>query len=360
MAKSTDILRDFVRVKQAAEMLGVSGATVRRLCDDNTLKFWRSQEGDTGHRFICKRSLTVLMGEELEEENRLCIGYGRVSTQGQKQQTSLDSQIEQLQSARKKRGVSDDDFLLLAEKMSGISLDRPQLEKLIDLVFAGRVNEVLVCNSDRLSRGSYKTLKKLFSKFGTNIICLNQDELETDEDELMRDVMDAIYCFGSKRYGARSKEKFSYDVPDSTMDKIYAWQDKGMSGREIARKAEKENLRCEKTGNLLTYNWIIRRLRKRQKALLAVRAEKTSWLGSDLHTFFRSCLKRDSAGKAEVGSSLVKRKFEVWAKEKGIAFDKSDHLYWKKMLVQHGIRTYRDEKKSVTYIIGWKFINSRQ
>jgi DNA invertase Pin-like site-specific DNA recombinase len=80
-------------------------------------------------------------------ENKMIIGYARVSTDGQ----TLDSQQSTLQAAGAER--------VFAEKVSGAVTDRRQLAKAIDALKAGDV--LLVTRLDRLARSTRDLLNVL-------------------------------------------------------------------------------------------------------------------------------------------------------------------------------------------------------
>jgi len=269
--------------------------------------------------------------------------------------------LKQLNEARKKYGVDEDDFLLLSEKGSGISWDRPKFNEILEKVFAGEVKRILVLHGERLTRSGLTALSKLFARFDTEIISLNKRAEETPEEELLAEITASLFSFGSKTYGARSREKFSYKVSDENLELLDNWQDAGIDGRAIARKAQKLGMRDEKSGKLLTYNWIIRRMRKRRiSKKVMLESKGNTFVGSDLQRFFLAHLEKDSNGKSTVGSHLVKKKYEEWAKMEGITINDDDIFWWKDLLEQHGMETFRDATKNVTYIKGWKFMSSRQ
>lgn len=95
--------------------------------------------------------------------------YARVSTRGQAEKGySLRQQIEALQDHASKNGyqvlavITDDGY-------SGITLDRPGLDRVRELVETGGVDLVLAQDRDRFARepAFHYLLETEFSKYGT-------------------------------------------------------------------------------------------------------------------------------------------------------------------------------------------------
>lgn len=98
------------------------------------------------------------------------IGYARVSTYGQ----SLEKQIEQL----KESGCEK----IFEEKVSGASLNRPELNRMLDLLRSDCDDTVIVCDFSRISRGGIKDMFSLIEtieKKGANIKSLKESWIDT-------------------------------------------------------------------------------------------------------------------------------------------------------------------------------------
>lgn len=77
--------------------------------------------------------------------------YIRVSTLD-KQDNGLLSQEQALMEYCHNHGFQDDDIKAYRDRMSGGNIDRPQLKKLQQDIFRGRISTVVVWKLDRLSR----------------------------------------------------------------------------------------------------------------------------------------------------------------------------------------------------------------
>ena len=76
--------------------------------------------------------------------------YTRVSTLGQKEGYSLETQREACEEKAREMGASE--IIVLEDTFTGIALERPALKELRELVFQGQVQMVVAYDPDRLSR----------------------------------------------------------------------------------------------------------------------------------------------------------------------------------------------------------------
>ncbi len=85
------------------------------------------------------------------------------------------------------------------ETSSGINFDRNEFSLLLNNVLSYKVNSIYISNKDRLS---FKTLENIFLKFGTKIIVIN-DITNSDNDELLEELINLIHYFSTKMYSNR-------------------------------------------------------------------------------------------------------------------------------------------------------------
>lgn len=131
--------------------------------------------------------------------------YGRVSTS--KQKVDLENQINDLKKFCINSSVIIHD--IYKDIGSGISFDRKEFNRLLDDVVSGEISTVYVTYKDRLSRISFNMFEKLFAKFGTNIIVINEvNDTQTLENEIIKEIIDLIHCFSMKVYSKRKKKTF--------------------------------------------------------------------------------------------------------------------------------------------------------
>ena len=120
--------------------------------------------------------------------------YARVSTRGQAERGySLRQQIEALQTYAEKNGydvlaeIEDDGY-------SGITLDRPGLDRVRELVEVGGVDLVLAQDRDRFARepAFHYLLETEFAKYGTKLAAINDWGGDTPEGQLLRGIQDQV------------------------------------------------------------------------------------------------------------------------------------------------------------------------
>src|SRR3954447_26176504 len=102
--------------------------------------------------------------------------YTRVSSDQQKEDKTIDSQVETLLAFASEKGiVIAQENIFKDEGYSGTVLVRPGLEKIRDLCAEGRIQTVLIYSPDRLSRNyAYQiVLLDEFASYGTEVLLMN-------------------------------------------------------------------------------------------------------------------------------------------------------------------------------------------
>ena len=148
-------------------------------------------------------------------DNRTNVIYSRVSTYKQKSQ--LNNQIKKITNYCSINNISIDS--IYKDISSGLSLNRKHFSKLLDLIIQYKIENVFIANKDRLSRLSFKMIKELFNKFGTNIICINESNVKTEEDELLEELISLLHCFSMKSYSKRRQTKYKIIKKDLILEK---------------------------------------------------------------------------------------------------------------------------------------------
>lgn len=85
---------------------------------------------------------------------------------------------------------------------------RVQLWKMIGY----KPTKIIIENKDRLTRFGFEYLKRLLSKQGTEIICMNNDSSE--EDDLMKDMIAIATSFCCRLYGMRRGKNKSIKIKE--------------------------------------------------------------------------------------------------------------------------------------------------
>src|SRR5664279_1926776 len=114
--------------------------------------------------------------------------YTRVSSDQQKENKTIGSQVDELLSFAEQQGyVVPDEYVFKDEGYSGAILVRPGLERVRDLSAEGQIQAVLIYSPDRLSRNyAYQVvLMDEFASCGTEVLFVNSPKAETPEEALL-------------------------------------------------------------------------------------------------------------------------------------------------------------------------------
>lgn len=114
--------------------------------------------------------------------------YGRVSSQRQADEATIDSQVSALRERIAAEGDSvGDERAFLDDGFSGATLVRPALERLRDLAWSGGLDRLYVHSPDRLARSfAHQTLLlEEFDKHGVEVVFLNHDARDASPESRM-------------------------------------------------------------------------------------------------------------------------------------------------------------------------------
>lgn len=114
--------------------------------------------------------------------------YTRVSSDQQKENKTIGSQVDELLSFAEQQGyVVPDEYVFKDEGYSGAILVRPGLEKIRDLSAEGQIQTILIYSPDRLSRNyAYQVvLMDEFASCGTEVLFINSPKADTPEEALL-------------------------------------------------------------------------------------------------------------------------------------------------------------------------------
>ena len=191
----------FWKVGHAAKSLGLSTCIVRRWADSGAV---RSIRTPGGQRLIDPSSIDPSIVQQVQgPSGRARVFYSRVSSP--KQRNDLERQKQYLRDHHPDQhpGPCYD----ISDIGSGLNFKRPGLLRLLGLVKAGSVSEVVVASRDRLARFGFELIEWLCAEFSTKLVILDNSD-GAPEEELGKDLMSIIqvYCCrwnGRRRYRGR-------------------------------------------------------------------------------------------------------------------------------------------------------------
>jgi predicted site-specific integrase-resolvase len=129
--------------------------------------------------------------------------YARVSTN--KQKNDLQTQIKYIQNYCKKNKIIIDKTY--SEIASGIHFERKQFSDLLNEVFSGSVENIIISHKDRLTRMSFMTLSAMFEKFNTKIIVVSAKRHKSNDSDIFEELISMMHYFSTKMYSNRRKKK---------------------------------------------------------------------------------------------------------------------------------------------------------
>jgi predicted site-specific integrase-resolvase len=188
-------LSRYIKIGQAAKLLGVTPQTVRRWEREGQLSPDRVSEGGT--RYYDVKHLLGL--RELETD--LTVAYARVSSRDQKD--DLKRQAEKLEMYCARKGWR---YELIQDLGSGMNYRKKGLKRLLEMILNREVKRVVLTHKDRLLRFGAELVFALCEARNVEVVILNQGEESSFEEELVQDLLEIITVFSARMYGSRSHQ----------------------------------------------------------------------------------------------------------------------------------------------------------
>jgi len=185
-----------MKAKEVMKLLKICRSTLYNYTKSGIIK---STLLDNGYYDYDEKSVFKM----IKKDSRINVIYGRVSTY--KQKNDLERQIDSIQVYCKNNNINIGN--IYSDISSGIDLDRNNLNKLIDDVINLNIKNIYISHRDRLTRLSFRTLQELFSKFGTNIIIINNNSNESNDNEIFEELISLMHIFSTTMYSNRKKNK---------------------------------------------------------------------------------------------------------------------------------------------------------
>ena len=185
----------FIKIGEAAKILGVSIQTLRRWETTGYLTPHRKSKGNTRYY-----NLDELIGKN-EFKNDLTVAYARVSSHDQKQ--DLERQAEVLAAYCTKQGWN---FQVIQDLGSGMNYQKKGLKALINLILEKKIARLVLTHKDRLLRFGAELIFTLCELKEIEVLIINKGDEISFEEELAQDVLEIITVFSARLYGSRSRK----------------------------------------------------------------------------------------------------------------------------------------------------------
>lgn len=190
-----------MKAKEVMKLLNISRSTLYNYTKEGKIKV---TELDNGYYDYDEESVFKV----IKKDSRINVIYCRVSTS--KQKTDLENQINKIQNYCNTNNIEINKTYTDID--SGLDLDRNGFNKLLDDVINLRIKNIYITHKDRLNRLSFKTIKQLFNKYGTNIIEITkntQTSNNTNDNEIFEELISLMHIFSTTMYSNRRKNKIN-------------------------------------------------------------------------------------------------------------------------------------------------------
>ena len=190
-------LRNYYSIHEFSKMLGVSAQTLRNW--DKNGKLHPHHTTASGYRYYSEEQLNEVLHIK-PKNNRITIGYCRVSSQ--KQKDDLERQIENVRTYLFAKG---EPFEIISDIGSGINYKKKGLQELIKRISENKVEKVVVLYKDRLLRFGFELVEYLAELHHCEIEIIDNTE-KTQQQELVEDLVQIITVFSCKLQGKRANK----------------------------------------------------------------------------------------------------------------------------------------------------------
>jgi len=191
---------NYVPIRDAVQITGLSPGTLRKMADNNKLKYYRTIHQQ---RMFDKSSLQTLINplfvDDKEQKNYDKVNYIYARVSSKKQLEDLHRQVEFLQS-RKPEYVN---YTVITDVGSGINFKRKGLKTILDSCLQGRINEVVIAHRDRLCRFGFELLQFIIERCNGRIIVIDNSTNQTTEQLLADDLLSIIHIYSCRKMGSR-------------------------------------------------------------------------------------------------------------------------------------------------------------
>ena len=179
-------------------MIDVSAQTLRNW--EKTGKLIPDYKTVSGYRYYSQEQVDAITGNRANLENRIVIGYCRVSSV--KQKDDLERQVQNVKAYLLAQGKP---FKIIEDIGSGINYNKKGLLELLKKVIDYKVEKIVVLYKDRLLRFGYELFENIAKSYGTSIEVIDNTE-KTEQQELIEDLVQIITLFSCRLQGKRAKK----------------------------------------------------------------------------------------------------------------------------------------------------------
>ena len=191
-------MKKYYSIRKLSEMIDVSAQTLRNW--EKSGKLIPDYKTSSGYRYYSQKQVNAITGNKTNIENRITIGYCRVSSS--KQKDDLERQVQNVKTYLLAQGKP---FEIIEDIGSGINYNKNGLLELLQKVIDHKVEKIVVLYKDRLLRFGYELFENIAKSYGTSIEIIDNTE-KTEQQELVEDLVQIITVFSCRLQGKRAKK----------------------------------------------------------------------------------------------------------------------------------------------------------
>jgi len=178
----------------------VSSNTLRTWAEKGIISCIRIREGKGKRLYNISEVEKIFNIPSNERNKRKTICYARVSSDHQKE--DLNRQIELFKK-------SFPEAEILSDIGSGLNYKRKNFQNLLNRIYKGEIERVVVTYKDRICRFGYELIEWLFKKSNTELMVLynlsdSERSNESEVNELAEDLLSITTVFVARNNGIRS------------------------------------------------------------------------------------------------------------------------------------------------------------
>ena len=170
--------KEWLKLKEAAAIAGVSRDTIRRWADAGRIKSKRT-EGE--HRLIHFDSLKKYSHQKNSTKKKYALIYARVFETEQKKE--LEAQIERLENYCAVKGWN---YKVMSHISSGIPYDTKNLNKLLNLILSGSISKLILNYKDSLFLFGSEIIFELCKINNIEVVILSDGNSSLYEQEMKK------------------------------------------------------------------------------------------------------------------------------------------------------------------------------
>jgi predicted site-specific integrase-resolvase len=187
----------YISANKITKKYDITSATLRRWAEENKIRCLRTTDGKGKRIYHCEDIKQALGIKPDQVICREIICYARVSSTHQK--SDLERQVKVLNEAFPQAKVFQDIG-------SGLNFKRQGFVSLLQRIYKGDIEQVVVTYKDRLCRFGFELFEWILKQHDTKLLVLNES-FETQQNvsnELAEDLIAVTNYFVAKNNGLRS------------------------------------------------------------------------------------------------------------------------------------------------------------